>query len=141
MQRIAFRALAVGILGIAPMVFASSPASAATNWSVSQAFGIGRASFTTAGVLSLTVGAQDTAANGEAVEAEVKIVSGGNETWFSVANRGGSGTTKKKSKNFDGANIGWSGHVQLRICKWRGSDSTGISWGCGSWASRPYNLG
>ena len=121
---------------------AGTAAEAATfvNWSISQTFGKASAQMLPNGDLSLYIEAKDLKADGTAVAVESNIVSGDNVTFFQVTNYQGNGTTYGESKFFDGGNVGFSGHVKIRVCKVRKVAGGNLTWGCSAWTSRAYSL-
>lgn len=140
LRHIARTAVIGGALAVT-LAVGSAAQAAATTWSASKDYGKATASFTASGNLKLSVTAQDTKGDSTGVSAEVKIVSGDKTTDWGVVNQEGNGNAVARSKTFDGGNIGFSGHVQVRICKFRSNNIPGgVSWGCSSWKSRSYSL-
>ncbi|MBM2618096.1 hypothetical protein JIG36_21295 [Actinoplanes sp. LDG1-06] len=126
---------------VATIAISASAAMAATTWSKAASFGKAIATMTPSGDLKLRVEAQDLLGDSNAVTAEVDIVSGDQTTHWRVVNSFGYGSSQTLEKRFDGGNVGFSGHVKIRICKWRQNGIPGgLSWGCTAWASRSYSL-
>lgn len=124
---------------------AATPAEAATHWEVTTKYGRGWADLDTSrGYLNVRIGSLDTAANGEALAVYARAVSGTlKETdndpvveSFYIVNQNGFNKTAEGSKDFDISEVGYYGHVELNICKYRWS----VGWGCSAVASRAFNL-